>query len=226
MDRGPRRPLSPALALSLLLPLGLPAQVLDFEGLEHREVVEAYYDGGLGSLGSGPGPDFGIVFADNALVGSEFEPEANWANTPSGTNVLLFLTGDGAIMNVPAGFDTGFSFWYSSSVFTGSVSVYGGIDATGTLLATLDLDALGSCGLPDPYCNWAPIGVSFAGTAMSVDFGGTANQIGFDNITLRSDVPGGSVVPEPSSVALLATGLAGLGVTAWRRRRASAGSPR
>ncbi|HEU4628612.1 MAG TPA: PEP-CTERM sorting domain-containing protein [Gemmatimonadaceae bacterium] len=222
MAHEPRRGPSYGLVLVLLAPVALHAQVLDFEGLRHRELVQGYYDGGVGSLGSGPGPDLGIVFSDNALVGSEPEPESNWANTPSGTNVLLFLTGRGAVMNVPGGFSTGFSFWYSSSVFEGAVSVYSGPNTTGTLLATLELSALGSCGPPDPYCHWAPIGVSFEGTAMSVDFGGTANQIGFDNVTLESAIPGGSVVPEPVSAALLATGLAGLGAAARRRRRKTA----
>lgn len=209
------------LVVLLLTPLALRAQTLTFEGLQHREFVESYYDGGTGSLGSGPGPDFGIVFSDNALVGSETAPEANWTNTPSFPNILLFLSGSGAILNSPAGFSTGFSFWYASSVFAGSVNVYDGLNGTGLLLATLDLAALGACAPPDPYCNWAPIGVDFTGTARSVDFGGTANQIAFDNITINSSDPGPGtgVVPEPMSMVLMGTGLFGVAVMQWRRRR-------
>ena len=40
--------------------------VLDFEGLEDLEPVGDFYDGGVGGFGSGPGPDFDIVFSPNA----------------------------------------------------------------------------------------------------------------------------------------------------------------
>ncbi|HTQ79133.1 MAG TPA: hypothetical protein VMM92_03995, partial [Thermoanaerobaculia bacterium] len=48
-----------------------------------------------------------------------------------------------------------------------------------------------------------PIGVSFSGVARSVDFGGTANQIGFDNITFGSQTPNsGTGKCSPSSTTL------------------------
>ncbi|MEJ7712963.1 MAG: PEP-CTERM sorting domain-containing protein [Pyrinomonadaceae bacterium] len=50
-----------------------------------------------------------------------------------------------------------------------------------------------------------------SGIARSVDFGGTIDQIAFDNITLGSEVPGGGdLIPEPASMILLGTGLAGV----------------
>ena len=66
------------------------------------------------------------------------------------------------------------------------------------------------------FCNWTAVGVAFAGIAKSIDFGGTANQTGFDNITFGADTP---VVPEPSTYALMALGLAGIGLVARRRQR-------
>ena len=39
--------------------------VLTFEGLQNFERVENYYNGGTGSLGSGPGPGYGITFSSN-----------------------------------------------------------------------------------------------------------------------------------------------------------------
>jgi hypothetical protein len=59
------------------------------------------------------------------------------------------------------------------------------------------------------------MGVAFSGLARSVNFGGSANQIAFDNITLGSKDPGGEI-PEPGSMGLLASGL----VAVWMRRRA------
>lgn len=120
-------------------------------------------------------------------------------------------------MNVAAGFTTGFSFYYADQVgFTGSVSVYSGQDGTGSLLSSLSLPST-----PNPYNVWAPIGVSFGGTAESVVFSGSANYIAFDNVTLGSTTPG-VVVPEPSSFAI--AGLGGLGLVGYalRRRRTAA----
>jgi hypothetical protein len=72
--------------------------------------------------------------------------------------------------------------------------------------------------------------VTFTGTAHSVDFGGTVNQVGFDNITLGSGTPGGGgggpppapAVPLPAlSPAMLAALVVLLGFVAfaWRRSR-------
>jgi hypothetical protein len=46
------------------------APVLTFEGLKNFEQVENYYNGGNGSLGSGPGPDYGITFSLTASQAS------------------------------------------------------------------------------------------------------------------------------------------------------------
>ncbi|WP_253845079.1 PEP-CTERM sorting domain-containing protein [Microcystis aeruginosa] len=119
-------------------------------------------------------------------------------------------------MNVAAGFNTGFSFYYSSSL-AGSVTIFDGLNGTGTQLAQVNLGVNfqnNNC-TGDPtglFCNWDPIGVSFAGTAKSVLFGGVANQVGFDSITLGSNTPGPVSVPEPSSLfGLLAVGFLGVG---------------
>jgi hypothetical protein len=99
------------------------------------------------------------------------------------------------------------------------VTVYDGANATGNVLAMLNLPVNGSACGGDPNGNfncWDPIGVAFVGTALSVDFGGTVNQIGFDNITLGSDVPVGNPVPEPGTLLLLGSSL---GAAALARRR-------
>ncbi len=230
--------------------------VLDFEGLGVLQdssavgvpglgtaVIERvgnFYNGGLGGSGSGPGTDLGIGFSDNALAlvdpDSVGLPQAsgNFGGEPTPDTVLFFLTGSAATVNVAAGFDTGFSFFYSSFNFEGSIDVYSGLDATGDVLASLTLPTTPFNGAPDPtgqFSPFVPIGVSFDGIARSIDFGGTINQIGFDNITFGSDTPLDSnttdptvdpdpvPVPAPASLPLFASGLALLGFMNIRRRR-------
>ena len=186
---------------------------LTFEGLQNLEPIDNYYDGGFGGSGSGPGPSYGITFGSQslAIISNSAGGTGNFTNAPSPHTVAFFLSGPGDVMNVSGGFTTGFSFFYADQVgFTGSVSVYSGPSGTGTLLASLSLPST-----PDPYNVWEPVGVAFGGTADLVVFSGAANYIGFDNITLGSSTP---TVPEPYSLALLGTGLLGLGLVRARRK--------
>ncbi len=198
---------------------------LTFEGLGDEEPILNFYNGGLGGNGSGPGPSDGIVFSPNSLAIIEDIDggTGNFQGEPSPHTVAFFLSGAADTMDVPTGFTTGFSFFYSAINSPGVINVWSGLDGTGSLLATLNLPVTPSgpfgpppctIGSPQVFCPFEPIGVSFSGTAMSVDFGGTANQIAFDNITLGSSTPVGT--PEPATLALLGTGLAALG---WARRR-------
>jgi hypothetical protein len=143
----------------------------------------------------------------------------NFANEPSADTIMFFLDANDAILTYAAGFETGFSFYYTSST-EATVTVWDGLGGTGNLLGSLNLRAqyTDNCG-GDPtgtFCNWTAVGVKFDGIAKSINFGGTANQTGYDNITFGSDVP---VIPEPSTYALMALGLAGIGLVARRRQR-------
>lgn len=202
---------------------------LTFEGLQDEEPILNFYNGGLGGNGSGPGPNDGIIFSPNslALIEDIDGGSGNIQGEPSPPTVAFFLSGAADTMDVPGGFTTGFSFFYSAINNPGVINVWSGLDDTGTLLATLNLPVTPSgpygtppctIGEPQVFCPFEPTGVTFAGTAESVDFGGTANQIAFDNITLGSGTPVGA--PEPASFALLGTGLAVLGL-ARRRRKSS-----
>ena len=197
--------------------------VLDFEGLQDYEQILDFYHGGSGSAGSA-GPDFGVNFGAGALalVDADAGGSGNFANEPSADTIAFFLSEGSLIMNVAAGFDTGFSFFYTSSR-VGAVTVYDGLGGTGNILAVINLaiNWMDNNCTGDPsgsFCNWDAIGVAFAGTAFSVSFAGVADQIGFDDITLFSATPG-RVVPEPGTLALLGLGLAGLGLSRRRARK-------
>jgi hypothetical protein len=170
--------------------------VLDFEGLGNLERILDFYDGGFGGFGSGPGPDFGISFGPDALalIDADAGGSGNFANEPSANTIAFFLTGPGVVMNVENGFTTGFSFFYTSAR-VGTVTVFDGPNGTGNVLATAPVEAqYNTCGAAgDPggsFACWDPVGVTFSGTAFSVNFGGSWNQTGFDDITLGSATPG------------------------------------
>ncbi len=197
--------------------------VLTFEGLQNDESVLNYYDGGYGSV-SGPGPSYGITFTSN---GTAFiSTNEDFAGNPSGDTAFTFVNDSNpAIMNVPAGFDTGFSFYYSAASDTGEIDVYSGLDGTGTELASITPPVTGNgydSGNPacpdskDTFCPFFPLGVSFSGTAESVVFTNTEGLVAFDDITLGSDDPD---IPEPAAFSLAGLGLASLLLISRRRRR-------
>jgi hypothetical protein len=176
-----------------------PTVVLNFEGLGDQDEILNFYNGGTSSLGYS-GTNYGVQFLGNTLsiIDEDAGGSGNFANEPSPSTIMFFLTGPAAGLNVPAGFSTGFSFYYCSAG-TGSVEVYDGLDGTGTLLASLPLPAnfnVACTGDPTgTYCHWDAVGVTFSGTAKSVIFNGVANECGFDNITFGTETPGG---PGPS----------------------------
>ncbi len=206
--------------------------VLDFEGIgpypNNNDIFVAdYYNGGAASNGS-IGPAYGIsfdapallvclntttTFCSNASHGGSGDPSSELSG-------LFFLTSNAITMNVTAGFDTGFSFNYSAVNNPGSVSVYDGLDGTGSLLTSFNLPTTpsGSCiAYGASFCPFFPVGVSFSGTAMSVVFAGVGNQIAFDDITFGSATPGPNpTVPEPTTIGMVGTAAA---VAAFRLRR-------
>lgn len=189
---------------------------LDFEGVGDQQAVGNFYNGGAGT-------NYGVEFSGSTLgiIDADAGGNGNFANEPSPNTIMFFLDGNKAILNYAAGFDTGFSFFYTSR-FTTTVSVYDDVNGKGNLLATLKLDAQHNSNCKgDPsgdFCNWTAVGASFSGVAKSINFSGTANQVGFDNITFGSDKPVVTSVPENDIYAMMLAGLGLVGFAARRRQ--------
>lgn len=194
---------------------------LTFEGAGNQANLNNFYNGGTDSLGN-IGTNYGVEFGANALtvIDSDAGGTGNIANEPSASTVMFFLTGS-AVLNYDAGFNTGFSFYYSS-FYDATVKVYDGLGATGTLLGSINLSAQHNKGcVGDPsgaFCNWSIGSVAFGGNAKSIDFGGTVNYVGYDNITFGSTNPAVTAVPEPESYAMMLAGLGLIGAIARRRK--------
>jgi hypothetical protein len=184
--------------------------VLNFEGVGNNQQVGEFYNGGAGG-------DYGISFMEGsfALVSDQAGGNGNFDRGSSGSTILFFVDGDSAVMNVAGGFTHGFSFYYAS--FDGaSVTVFSGLNATGEVLTTFYLTQNVFNGRVE---EWHAIGLEFGGVARSVSFGGSANMVAFDDITLGSSVAGGSPIPEPSTYAAIFGAAALGGAMIWRRRQ-------
>jgi hypothetical protein len=179
--------------------------VLDFEGVNATYPsgyanVQNFYNGGTSSDGTS-GTNFGIGFTANALAICLNTPGISCSNTSRGglgnpasaLGALFFLDGAETFMNVPAGFDTGFSFFYTAPNQPGTVSVFDGLNGTGNLLATLNLPTtLSGCdsSFGAGFCPFFASGIGFSGIAQSISFAGVANQVVFDDVTFGQHHPG------------------------------------
>ncbi len=195
------------------------AILLDFEGIPNLTPVGNFYNGGAG-------PNFGITFSGGAIGLIDGDAPGGtglFANEPSPDTVVVSVDGNefggGLALNYAGGFKNTLSFFYSSALVL-TVSVWDGLNGTGTQLASLVLPAqhtANNC-TGDPtgfFCNWTLASMAFSGTAQSAVFTtGSAISFALDNITL---IPSAATqVPVPGSLLMLGTGLL---AGAWVNRK-------
>lgn len=158
------------LIAAVILPVNANAApvTMDFEGFDTFEAVFDYYDAGMGHLGSGPGPDWGIVMDTAASITAPVLVNLPSPNAAMGIDAQ---PGNQLIVNATAGLVDAVSFSYSSENIRATLSVYDGVDGTGALLATTTLEPpyitpTGPTGTT--FDTWLPINLPFAGTARSI----------------------------------------------------------
>jgi PEP-CTERM motif len=209
-----------AAALATALPaISQAAVTADFEGATSLSSINNFYNGGTDSSGIAGANNYGVLFAGSLLalqndgLGSGVGG-AYFSNAPT-PGTVMFASDPTDVLTTPAYMNIAnstfsLSFYYSAAQ-AAVVNVYSGLNGVG-LLGSINLAANATTGCTDSaFCNfgvatWNPGAVAIR----SVDFSASAGSVAFDNITV-------SPVPEPSSLALSALGLAALGFMARRR---------
>lgn|SRR6185312_10039344 len=177
--------------------------VLTFEGIESGTSVGNHYF------------QYGITFSDSGLASvSELDGGSGNYVSPPAPGITSLALIDGAettpsslIMNVSGGFKSTFSFDYIAGI-PGSLTLYSGLAGTGVVLGTIGLPVTPTCSSGPTYCQWLNLSLDFPGTAESAVFVDQHLYLVVDNIKL--DTVSTTVVPEPSSLFLAATGIAGI----------------
>ncbi len=177
----------------LLLPVLAAAQtkgIVSFGGLKNLEFIDQYYNGGMGSLGSGPGPNYGLEFTANAqtIISASKGGSGNFIQNPGGYPVMFFYAGHAVTMTATNG--VGVAVWFSySALQTGSATVYAGPNGTGTILASVTLPPNNSGCNTYKLCVWSAVGVPLSTNAGSITFAGVADYLAIGTIHLGSALP-------------------------------------
>jgi hypothetical protein len=164
--------------------------IVSFGGLKNLEFINQYYNGGTGSLGSGPGPNYGLEFTANAqaIVSASKGGSGNFIHNPGGYPVMFFQAGNAVTMTATNG--VGVAVWFSySALQTGSATVYAGPNGTGTILASVTLPPNNSGCNTYKLCVWSAVGVPLSAAAGSITFAGVPDYLAIGTIHLGSAIP-------------------------------------
>lgn len=219
--------------LMLLLAAPLSAQTkgnVTFGGLKNLEFVNNYYNGGTGSMGSGPpAKNLQLEFTNNAqaIISAVKGGSGNFVNNPGSSTAMFFQTGTSVVINATAGIGVGFWFNYSA-LQPGTVTVYDGANGTGTILASVALVPNNVGCNTYKMCVWSPVGIPLPTNALSIRFSGVANFLGIGTIHLGVTVPTSTAVtstPNPSvtgqavtfTAMVSGTGAAPVGAVKFKR---------
>ncbi|MBO9686313.1 MAG: PEP-CTERM sorting domain-containing protein [Mitsuaria chitosanitabida] len=195
-----------AVAALSALPASANVVTIDFDGPTSFGPVADYY------------ASKGVVFSEGALAlsndGMADTPSGNYYSNAPTMGGVMFTFDVPAYLNFAQGFAGEVSLFYSAAAaLAGGISVYSGLNGTGSLLGSFDFSANANAGCADStFCHWDRIALGFAGTGHSIAFS-NGTSVAFDNVSLNA-------VPEPESYALMLAGLAALGVVARRQRKA------
>ena len=168
----------------------MPPATLDFIGLLQNEGVAAFYDGGLGSRGSGPGPQFGANFDANTQTYYTY----NGSGSPNPGVVSTFLSED-MVMTLDEPISS-LSFFFTSRVGV-TVRAYSGVNGTGTVVGTTTFNANTSGPWGNVYNTWQPLSWNWASPARSIKFTGPANFWAIDKVRYEISPPPGFRIAGP-----------------------------
>ncbi len=196
-----------------------------FTGLQNLEFVAndcssgtGYYDGCTGSLGSGPGTNLGLEFTPNAqaIISAAHGGAGNFTGNPSNHPVMFFHTDDHVAVTFRKGVALGLWFYYSA-LQNGQATVYDGPSGTGNILTSVSLNPNDSGCDTYKMCVWTPVGVPLSAMANSIQFSGTADDLGIGDLHLGKPLPSTTTVTttqdpgQPCGAAVFTATVSGIG---------------
>jgi hypothetical protein len=222
---------SPALALDFtmdfdLIPLAnTPAESVGDFGLG-SEILGYYNDDPV--FGRSGKQSFDVTFSAGALAINSRQDEdgaGNFDTAHSGLSALgTVASSEGVSFELSTGVSVSkLSFWYSAGGSGSNPSLQ--LFAGGTNVFSENLAICADPNLSDGFCAWAEYVLSDQVVAnlaaqgkliTKVTFGATANKVVFDDVSLVT-ATGVPAIPEPSTYALMALGLALVAGAARRR---------